>query len=395
MNPVNIQKLLSTYQTPLYVFDIPTLLDRIAVLRSRLPEKVSLCYAVKANPFLLRHLSGPMDRFEVCSPGELRICHSQELPPEKLVISGVVKDPGLMEKWVGSGPPVCAFTVESMRQWELFRRLSGQYRRRIPVLLRLTSGNQFGLSEEEVRGIACRHGDAPFLDIRGIQYFSGTQKTSRKRLQRELAYLDGFLEALSRESGLEIRELEYGPGLPVSYFRTDDWDEDASLEEFSRLLRSLNSPVSITLELGRSIAASCGSYYSQVLDTKSNNGQNYAILDGGMHHLVYYGQSMAMKQPFYDLFPERSTGEVRNWNLCGSLCTINDILVKQLPIQGLKPGDVVIFRNTGAYCMTEGISLFLSRNLPQVVLRLPDGRLVSVRDAAPTYVLNQASFSQG
>ena len=395
MNPVNIQKLLSTYQTPLYVFDIPTLLDRIAALRSRLPEKVSLCYAVKANPFLLRYLSGPVDRFEVCSPGELRICHSQELPPEKLVISGVVKDPGLMEKWVGSEPSVCAFTVESMRQWELFRRLSGQYRRRIPVLLRLTSGNQFGLSEEEVRGIACRHGDAPFLDIRGIQYFSGTQKTSRKRLQRELAYLDGFLEALSRESGLEIRELEYGPGLPVSYFRTDDWDEDAALEEFSRLLRSLNSPVSITLELGRSIAASCGSYYSQVLDTKSNNGQNYAILDGGMHHLVYYGQSMAMKQPFYDLFPERSTGEVRNWNLCGSLCTINDILVKQLPIQGLKPGDVVIFRNTGAYCMTEGISLFLSRNLPQVVLRLPDGRLVSVRDAVPTYVLNQASFSQG
>ncbi len=395
MNPVNIQKLLSTYQTPLYVFDIPTLLDRIAALRSRLPEKVSLCYAVKANPFLLRHLSGPMDRFEVCSPGELRICHSQELPPEKLVISGVVKDPGLMEKWVGSEPSVCAFTVESMRQWELFRRLSGQYRRRIPVLLRLTSGNQFGLSEEEVRGIACRHGDAPFLDIRGIQYFSGTQKTSRKRLQRELAYLDSFLEALSRESGLEIRELEYGPGLPVSYFRTDDWDEDASLKEFSRILRSLNSPVSITLELGRSIAASCGSYYSQVLDTKSNNGQNYAILDGGMHHLVYYGQSMAMKQPFYDLFPERSTGEVRNWNLCGSLCTINDILVKQLPIQGLKPGDVVIFRNTGAYCMTEGISLFLSRNLPQVVLRLPDGRLVSVRDAVPTYVLNQASFSQG
>ena len=31
----------------------------------------------------------------------------------------------------------------------------------------------------------------------------------------------------------------------------------------------------------------------------------------------------------------------------------------------------------------------------QVVLRLPDGRLVSVRDAVPTYVLNQASFSQG
>ena len=46
------------------------------------------------------------------------------------------------------------------------------------------------------------------------------------------------------------------------------------------------------------------------------------------------------------------------------LCTINDILVKRLPLGGLEIGDVLVFEQAGAYCMTEGIALFLSRDLP-------------------------------
>ena len=67
------RKILSAYQTPLYVFDMKNLKERIGFLRSRLPEDVSLCYAVKANPFILGRMEKWIDRFEVCSPGELRI----------------------------------------------------------------------------------------------------------------------------------------------------------------------------------------------------------------------------------------------------------------------------------------------------------------------------------
>ncbi len=392
MIKTHIEKLLTSHPTPLYVFDIGTLLDRIAYLRRKLPADVSLCYAMKANTFILPHLGGPIDRFEVCSPGELRIFQSLELPSEKLVVSGVVKDPALMEELIASRIPVCAFTVESRQQFDLLRDLSCQYRHRIPILLRLTSGNQFGLNKEEILEIAESHKTWSFLDIRGIQYFSGTQKNSLKRLKREISRLDDFLTELSMKSGLPIRELEFGPGLPVSYFPTDDFDEDAYLEEFSGLLAGMTYKAQITLELGRSIAASCGTYCTRVVDMKTNKGQNYALLDGGIHQLVYYGQSMAMKQPFYDLFPKRDSGVSQNWNLCGSLCTVNDILVKQLPIQDLHIGDVILFKNTGAYCMTEGISLFLSRDLPQVVLCLPDGSIQTVRDVLPTYPLNRPSL---
>lgn len=95
------------------------------------------------------------------------------------------------------------------------------------------------------------------------------------------------------------------------------------------MLMNLRCKAHITLELGRSIAASCGTYLTRVVDVKHNKGQNYAILDGGIHHLVYYGQRMAMQLPPHKLYPPR-LGEAQPWNLCGSLCTVNDILVKQL-----------------------------------------------------------------
>ena len=42
--------------TAFYTFDISLLKERIQYLRNRLPSSVSLCYAVKANTFLIRNL---------------------------------------------------------------------------------------------------------------------------------------------------------------------------------------------------------------------------------------------------------------------------------------------------------------------------------------------------
>ena len=119
---------------------------------------------------------------------------------------------------------------------------------------------------------------------------------------------------------------------------------------------------------------------------KTNHAQNYAIMDGGIHHIAYFGQFMAMKHPYFDIFPQRE-GEKEEWNLCGSLCTVNDLLVKGLPLADFKIGDTVIFKNAGAYCPTEGISLFLSRALPSVIA-LEGDKATLLRGAAETYKLN-------
>lgn len=389
-----LNRLLQENKTAFYVFDIGKLKARIAHLQAALPPEVVLCYAVKANTFITKELIDTIHRFEICSPGEAEICRAVGVPSENMVISGVYKTPEVMEAMVADLGFHPIYTVESLEQYELFRRLAKEYGRTLPLLLRLTNGSQFGINKGDIEAIVARRGETPELDILGIQFFSGTQKTSLKKLKREVGKLDDLLTLLEEKYGFVAQELEYGPGFPVNYFQSDELDEAELLSGFSELLRDMIHHPKITLELGRSIAASCGTYYTHIVDLKRNQEQNYALVDGGMHHLVYFGQHMAMKQPFFHVCGKEELPATDQWNICGSLCSMNDVMTKQSPLPDLALGDVLAFENAGAYCMTEGISLFLSRDIPAVYLLLENGTAVQVRKAFDTATLNQPNYGK-
>ncbi len=371
-------KRVETYGTPLYVFDAKVLQERIRYLKAHLPEAIELAYAVKANPFIIGAAEPFVERLEICSPGEAEICLKMQVPAQKMVISGVYKTPAFIEALVREHPDIGVYTVESLAQYRLLTQLAKQSGQRLELLLRMTSGNQFGMEEQEVTAILAN--PDPCVHIRGIQFFSGTQKTSLKKMQRELLRVQTVLERYP------VEELEFGPGFPVYYFEGEDFDEDAYLDTFAEMIRPLMTGRKVVLELGRSIAAGCGTYYTRVVDQKRNREGNFALVDGGIHQIAYYGQFMAMKMPPIETEPPRARdGEV--WNICGSLCTINDILIKQLPAEGLAVGDILSFGKAGAYSMTEGMALFLSRDLPAVVLTTEAGDVL-LRDHTETYGLN-------
>lgn len=380
------------YGTPLYVFDTRELAARAKRLRSALPPGVGLCYAVKANTFVLAALEPLVDRLEACSPGEHRICRALGVPGEKIVLSGVNKDESTVEDAVASGAPSIV-TVESLAQLALVRRVARSRGLRAPVLLRLSSGNQFGLDRADLERAAREAMGDRHLDLRGVQFFSGTQKDSVRRLRREVGRLGDLARGLRDSCGWEVAEIEYGPGLPVAYFEGDETDEDALLDGLAEAVGELSRTARVTIELGRSLVASCGTYLTRVVDAKEVAGQRYAIVDGGMHQLVYYGQSMAMRRPPVRLLGAASPEgpEELPWNVCGSLCTTNDILVKRLPLAGLGEGLLLAFSRAGAYCATEGIALFLSRDLPRVALVGADGALELVREGLRTDPLNTPS----
>ena len=381
-----LNKIISNYNTPAYVFDINKAKERVQYLRDKLPQNILLCYAIKANTFIVKELEQIIDRFEVCSPGEYEICKKKNINPEKILISGVYKTPEVIKQMIFEDKDIGCYSIESMEQFELLKKLSKNDK--IKVMIRITSGNQFGINEIEAEEIIKNRMQYSNIEIVGIQYFSGTQKNSLKILKKEIEYIDIFIEKLYNEYAFETKELEFGPGLSVYYFQNNEFDEESFMKEFSEILEQINFKGKLILELGRSIAASCGKYITKVVDKKSNKNQNYAILDGGIHHLVYYGQSMAMKIPKCEVYPKRENINEERWNLCGSLCTINDILVKQFPVSNLQIGDIFVFENTGAYCMTEGASLFLSRELPEIIKIKENKELELTRENIPTYKLN-------
>ena len=110
-------------------------------------KKVKLCFAMKANSFLISELDEFVSRFEVCSFGEFQICKGQDIDARKLVISGVKKEKEEILEMMDYQCQI--FTVESMQQFSLLKDCY----QNIKILLRLSSGNQFGMSEEDVEKI--------------------------------------------------------------------------------------------------------------------------------------------------------------------------------------------------------------------------------------------------
>lgn len=84
--------------------------------------------------------------------------------------------------------------------------------------------------------------------------------------------------------------------------------------------------------------------------------------------------------------PERERKE--KCTICGSLCTGSDIMVNDGLLREMYEGDYLIFKNAGAYTMTEGMQIFLSRELPVVMLRNENGTVVCIREKTDTAKLN-------
>lgn len=378
-------KALEQISTPFYVFNTDMAVRRVENLRMQMPEQVELCYAVKANPFLIQGMESAVDHFEVCSPGEFRICERAGIDLSKVVLSGVYKSPEDVEYVISRQGDKPGYTAESSLQWELLGASAQAHRVKLRVLLRLSNGSQFGMDPKEIKELI-RTGH-PWLEPIGIHYFTGTQKKKAKRILRELDELDEFLCCLEAELGWKAQYLEYGPGLPASYF---EGEEDAAPEivrAIAEKLQTMRWQGKVTLEMGRYFAACSGTYATRIVDIKSNLGNRYCIVDGGIHQVNYYGQLLATKRPPVTCVPKRS-GEEESYTVCGALCTTNDILLKEFQLADPQCGDALLFDMTGAYSPLEGIALFLSRDLPQIALYSQKDGLRLVRGQMQTDPLN-------
>lgn len=375
--------------TPAYVFDIDVLRNRIALIKNTLGENIHLCYAMKANPFIIKSIEDIIDKYEVCSHGEFEICRRAEIPMNKIVLSGVYKNNKDIAKTIEANGNQIIYTCESYHQFFMIHQIAQDLNKKVCVLLRITTGNQFGMSESELCSIIENRNQYPFVEILGVQHFSGTQRKKISIYEQELKYVDNLILKLENDYGYTAKELEFGPGFYVEYFQdAKPYNEIKLLKDFKELLGNLHFQGKITLELGRFIAATCGNYYTEIVDYKVNS-MPYCIVDGGMHQMTYYGQMMAMKIPFYrQLKISSEQREKVKCHISGSLCTINDNLVKNLLLESPRIGDILEFQNVGAYAMCEGISLFLSRDIPSIYLYSKQDGLCLQRARFETNILN-------
>ena len=416
--------LLPTENTPCYVFDEGIFRERLRKVKEEVGGfDGKLCYAIKANPFLIPFAVDLVDKFEVCSPGELEICRFYGVPGEKILFSGVVKAKEDIKKALCY--PADVITLESMQHWTLLKECvlehipentgkdenSGE-KATVKIMPRLTNGAQFGMEKEEIIRILEEIKQTDFLrrhiSFCGIHYFTGTQKKGNK-YEKEIDRAGEFLINLTSAFGTGEEILEYGPGFAVPYFTGDDFEDPFRLvRSMKEYIKERKYPFRIDIELGRYLAASCGRYYTKIMDIKKAEGRNYCLVDGGIHHVNYYGSNMAMRTPVVTHMHAALPGEMDDtgdkerkdffvmteeeegeYMICGALCTFSDLLIRGICLTNPAIGDLLVFENIGAYSITESSYLFLSRSLPAIYCKKEDGSYGILREKKEAHLLNR------
>ena len=375
---------LAKIDTPAYYFDIDKFNQSILQTKNKY-KNIPLTFSIKANPFLVGAINDKLEYVEVCSPGELEICIKNKIAPNRIIYSGVNKGYIDVKRAITYGVEIV--TAESINHLETEQAVAKEQNIIQKVILRLTSGNQFGMSKECIFNIIDHKQKYPNIDFWGIHYYSGTQKKFRQ-IKKDVEELSAVLDELKENHSYKPHIVEYGPGLSVDYFDVKSkLADNNTIDETLELITEFAEKYPLGIEMGRFLASDCGIFATRIVDKKTNDGINYLICDGGIHQLKYYGQTMAMQIPQIQVM-NKSEGIKQKYCLCGSLCTVADVMVREVELPDVEIGDVLLFFKCGAYSMTESSLMFLSRDLPNVYVYREKHGITQVRKNICTYDFN-------
>lgn len=374
--------------TPFFAYDRDLIDQRVARLRTALPEQIELSYAVKANPMpaVVQHLARTVDRLDVASGLELRTALDTTIDPGRVSFAGPGKTPAEIRQAVAAG-----IVVEIESTTELERVIAaGNDLGLTPAIavrvnpdfavkrsgMRMGGGpQQFGVDAESVPELVRTFGQAG-VDILGFHVFAGSQNLNAELIAESQRRTVDLVSALAEHLPGELRYLNLGGGFGIPYI---DGDRPLDLDAVASGLRELvDGPIAQrfpaatpVIELGRYLVGECGVYVTQVLDRKVSRGRTYLVVDGGMHHQLAasgnFGQAIRRNYPLVlgnrlDAMPEETV------NVVGCLCTPLDLLGDDVTLPRAEIGDLVVLFQAGAYGFTASPTAFLGHPAPAEVL---------------------------
>jgi diaminopimelate decarboxylase len=235
----------------------------------------------------------------------------------------------------------------------------------------------FGIDEELAEEALDRVLGSPSLHFSGVHLFTGTQILDAAVLVRQ--YRKGLEIALrlAGRAGRPIETVDFGGGLGVPYYASEQALDTTKLREgVAGLMGSvagapLLAGTRFVIEPGRFLVGPAGVYVARVTDVKVSRDKTFVVLDGGMHHhLAASGNLGAVIRRNFPVAilnrlddPRREPADV-----VGPLCTPLDTLARDQALAPPEIGDLVGVFQSGAYARAASPLNFLSHVSPPEVL---------------------------
>jgi diaminopimelate decarboxylase len=367
----DLVELAHQHGTPLYVYDEATVRQRCAEYIAAMGTRGQVLYSAKAfaSPQFLRVVAEERLGLDVVSAGELHLALRSGFPNDRIHFLGNNKSREDLEAAYGAGAII---VIDGPYEFELLREVVPQGRR-TQVMLRISPGvkpdtldhistgqldSKFGFSIESGaarRAVeeALRH---PRLELIGLHSHIGSQIFALGAYEKAMEIMLDLLVQLRDELKFEPRKLGAGGGLGIAYTNDDDPPTARHFVETVRQAlevgcarRGLTLP-ELVVEPGRSIAGPAGVALYTVGSIKDIPGvRRYVAVDGGMGDNIRPKLYGARYEAFLASAPDRAPdGKV---TIAGKYCESTDILIADIAMPVLKPGDILCVPAAGAYCL--------------------------------------------
>jgi diaminopimelate decarboxylase len=186
----------------------------------------------------------------------------------------------------------------------------------------------------------------PWLDIKGVSCHIGSQVTKISPFVDALDRLKKLIRLLRKE-GIDIRYLDLGGGLGITYREEAPPHPVAYAKAIIGAAKGMDC--TLIFEPGRVIVGNAGILVTKVLYTKTNEGKNFVVVDAGMNDLI----RPSLYNSYHEIQPViKRKGKTQQADMVGPICESGDYLAKERQLPEFERGELVAVMSAGAYGFT-------------------------------------------
>ncbi|MCL6265257.1 diaminopimelate decarboxylase [Flagellimonas myxillae] len=374
MNAQNLLKIARQHGAPVYVYDAEKIESQYQRLTNAFKGvgSLRLNYAAKAlsNISILRLLNNLGSGLDTVSIQEVKLGLMAGFKPESIIFTPNGVSLEEIEEASALGVQI---NIDNLSILEQF----GSKHPDVPVCIRINphvmaGGNskisvghidsKFGISIHQIPHLL-RIVDLTKMNINGIHMHTGS----------DILDIDVFLYAseILFETAKNFKNLEFidfGSGFKVPY---KAGDIETNIEElgkklttrFNQFCEEYGKELTLAFEPGKFLVSEAGYFLAKVNVVKQTTSTVFASVDSGFNHLIrpmLYGSAHEISNI------SNPKGKERYYSVVGYICE-TDTFGSNRRINEISEGDILCFKNAGAYCFTMS-SNYNSRFRPAEVL---------------------------
>ncbi len=395
---VAVAALVAEHGSPLFVFSERTLVRRYRELKeafARRWAKVRIAWSYKTNYLeavcRVFHREGAWA--EVVSPFEMEKALAAGVPADCIHWNGPYKPEAAVAQAITGGTIMHLDNLDELARVERIADRLGQ-RPRVAIRINMAIEGQpqwsrfgFNLESGQAREAVSRLVSGDRMDLIGVHSHIGTFILDPDAYAKAASKLARFANEIRAAHDIRLSFIDMGGGfashntLKAQYLLGEQAAPsfaryaDAICDGLAELAYPAGELPTLVLETGRALVDDAGVLVTTVEANKRlPDGRRGLVLDGGVNLLFtsfWYKHDVVPAQEF--------RGMLEPTVMYGPLCMNIDVMRDTMHFPPMSPGDRLVFRNVGAYNVTQWHQFITLR--PAVVMVGMDGRAARIRRA--------------